>query len=431
MSIECLFETFLNNLAVKNRSDISRRYKEITKVLNREFRNSDSETDNCLQIGSFGRNTAIDGISDLDMLYILPNNVESNYKDEEGPREILTKVKEIILARYPRTDVKVNRCIVSVSYTNFHIEVQPVFEQSDGSFSYPDTYTQNWKITKPREEICELNKIDKLQNGIIKALCKMTRAWKNKSGTAIGGLLIDTLVYNFFNEHNDYANSNYPTVCRDFFYYLSKEEDKQYYLALGSNQRVKVQKPFQKKAKRAYDMSVNALNESDIRKQAQIWRDIFGNYFPKTQDIFSENNYSQLDSTYRNTEEFIEEKYPINIKYNLEIDCKVTQAGFRPDTLSNMLLKKIPLKACKKLRFYIVKNDVTTPYEVRWKVLNRGEEARKRDKIRGQIETDIGHEEKIETTDFKGNHIVECYIIKDSIVVARDFIDVPITTNRI
>ena len=31
---------------------------------------------------------------------------------------------------------------------------------------------------------------------------------------------------------------------------------------------------------------------------------------------------------------------------------------------------------------------------------------------------------------FKRNHVVECYIIKDDVVVARDFIDVPITTNR-
>ena len=40
------------------------------------------------------------------------------------------------------------------------------------------------------------------------------------------------------------------------------------------------------------------------------------------------------------------------------------------------------------------------------------------------------HNVRIEHSDFRGNHVVECYIIKDGVVVARDCIDVPITTNR-
>ena len=84
MSVSYLFQTFLNNLAVKNRSEISKRYNEITKVLNQNFRNSSSETDNCFQIGSFGRNTAIDGISDLDMLYILPDDIKKDLRRKLG-----------------------------------------------------------------------------------------------------------------------------------------------------------------------------------------------------------------------------------------------------------------------------------------------------------------------------------------------------------
>ncbi|MGV4524107.1 nucleotide-binding domain-containing protein [Ornithobacterium rhinotracheale] len=34
---------------------------------------------------------------------------------------------------------------------------------------------------------------------------------------------------------------------------------------------------------------------------------------------------------------------------------------------------------------------------------------------------------KIENTNFKGEHFVECYIIKDNTVVAIDSIDVPIS----
>lgn len=435
MSVSYLFQTFLSNLAVKNRTEISGKYKEITKLLNKEFRGSDSETENCLQIGSFGRDTAIDGISDLDMLYILPDDLYKDYyNDEEGPRKILSKVREVIVARYPKTEIRVNQCIVSVSYTKFHLEVQPVFENDDGNFNYPDTCAQVWKITKPRDEIKALNSTDKAKNGNLKSLCKMLRAWKNKAGVVIGGLLIDTLVYNFLQFHNSYDSAtpnDYPNLLKDFFNFLSKEPDKQYYLALGSNQQVKVKASFQKKAKRAFTMCEKAIAEKTERKQVQIWRDIFGKYFPKSSDVLQEENYSQKGINYDQTEEFIEDKYPVDIQYDLEIDCDVTQNGFRPHKLRYMLLNKLPLRACNDLKFYIVRNNVPKPYKIEWKVLNRGYEAQKRNMIRGQIISDNGHEMKIEHSDFVGNHIVECYIVKDNVIMARDFIDVPITTNRI
>ena len=50
MSLRYFFDTFLNNLTVKNRSEISAKYREITKSLNKGFRNSDSEEDNHFQI---------------------------------------------------------------------------------------------------------------------------------------------------------------------------------------------------------------------------------------------------------------------------------------------------------------------------------------------------------------------------------------------
>ena len=98
---------------------------------------------------------------------------------------------------------------------------------------------------------------------------------------------------------------------------------------------------------------------------------------PRAKDIIKSENYSNLDSIYKQTEEFIEDKYPVDIKYNLEIDCRVTQNGYRPMELRDMLAKHFPLKADKRLEFFIVTNDVDKPYEIKWKVLNRGEEAEK------------------------------------------------------
>lgn len=56
-----------------------------------------------------------------------------------------------------------------------------------------------------------------------------------------------------------------------------------------------------------------------------------------------------------------------------------------------------------------------------------GDEARRRNMIRGQIVSDGGYCTKKETTDFRGDHMVECYVIKNEVVVARAQIEVPIS----
>src|SRR5690606_38239471 len=119
---------------------------------------------NTLQVGSFGRRTGINGISDLDMLYIMPKGKWDTYKDGKQLK-LLQDTKDAIEARYRSTKVKVDRLVVTVTYTDFHVEVQPVFGQDDGSFKYPDTTDGgSWKITKPKEEMEELSSKDSAKN---------------------------------------------------------------------------------------------------------------------------------------------------------------------------------------------------------------------------------------------------------------------------
>jgi hypothetical protein len=245
----------------------------------------------------------------------------------------------------------------------------------------------------------------------------------------MGGLLIDTLAYNFFKSNTYYDEKSfayYDEMCRDFFKFLYDQPKEQTeYGALGSKQRVKVKKSFKRKSKKAYDLAVEAIEtDSDITKHTK-WRDIFGKDFPKYES--EEKEALNVNSSYRNTEQFIESFYPINIRYDLKIDCEIKQNGFRVGLLREYLFKRIKLLPNKSLRFFIEKIEVPAPYIVKWKVTNRGEQAIKRDCIRGQIIDDSGLFERKENTNFKGSHFVECYIIKDSVVVARDMIDVPIS----
>lgn len=424
------FSQFLTNLAISNAGSISGKYQEITATLNKAFRDTESKTANTLQVGSYGRKTGINGISDLDMLYIMPASQWVQYKNG-GHGKLLRATKEAISARYPKTSIKVDRLVVTVTYTSFHVEVQPVFQQSDGSFLYPDTKGEgSWKVTKPVPEINATRNMDTASSGTMRDLCKMTRAWKNKHGVGMGGLVIDTLVHNFLRDNNEYQSytyKNYGELVSDFFQYLYNLPKQDRYHALGSGQHVRLKKHFQRKAKKAFRLASAACEAEGQKNYSSKWKKVFGRPFPSQPDVTkaaSRDIYS-----WRNTEEFIENKYPIDVRYNVTIGCDVKQDGFRPNRLRAMIAKNIPLLPRKKLIFKIEHNDVPAPYSVEWKVLNRGEEAKRRDKIRGQIVKDAGQEQKSEPTWFKGDHVVECYIIKNGVVVATDRIHVPIAAN--
>lgn len=425
MKTSDMFDGMLNNLKVDNNTVIAARRDEIAKALNKEFRSLEKSTSNQLMVGSYGRFTAIRGISDLDMLFYVPSSLWDDYKGENGPTDVLSRTRNAIQARYPNTEVKVDRLVVVVQFQTFKFEVQPVFEQVDGSFMYPDTYSKSWKVTKPRDEIKEISSYDAITNGNLRKLCKMARAWKNKHGVVMGGLLMDTLAYNFFQKTTDYdsaTSASYDLMVRDFFKFLSEEYDRDHYQALGSNQDVKVKKKFQGKAETAYEQCLKAIDAEGKSTANDKWKKVFGKPVPKA-DTTKEAASAYL---YSNTEEFIEDKLPVDIRYSLSIDCTVTQNGFRPDTLRNMLARRSWLRPQKTLDFFITECGVTEPFTIKWKVLNRGDEAERRDEIRGQIINSNSKNHR-ESTKFRGEHYVECYIIKDGVVVARDHIDVPIT----
>ena len=78
------------------------------------------------------------------------------------------------------------------------------------------------------------------------------------------------------------------------------------------------------------------------------------------------------------------------------------------------------------LDFFIKNTNIQKPYKILWKVKNNGILAKKNNCIRGQIfkakDENINHE----TSNFAGDHYVECYVIKNEICIAKDHIDVPI-----
>lgn len=434
MDITQNFANFYNNLAIQNTADISSRYRRITRTLNKKYYGSESEDLHSLQVGSYGRGTAIGETSDLDMIYILPPEVFSRFNSYtyNGQSALLQEVKNEILKTYSQTVVGADGQVIVIKFADVKIEIVPAFENNDGSFKFPDSNDGgSWKTTNPRPEITAINDLNGKRGKNLKPLAKMVRAWKNANGASMSGLLIDTMVYNFFLDNNDFNQdsfSRYHFLVRDFFKFLSEQnKDQAYWYSPGSNQKVDRKGQFVAKAKKAYNLVLEAIQKNENETVWKIWKKVFGRNFPSSRSTTESASFSE--SSFPKTEEFIENQFPVDIRNDLQIDCEVSQDGFLKRSLRAFLASRIPLLQNRKLRFFISECDLKPPFQVKWKVRNVGYEAEKRNQIRGQILNDLGSKERIERTSFYGPHFVECYVIKDGICVARDMIDVPIDNH--
>lgn len=411
---------------------------EIAKKLNKHFYELDSDSLSHMYIvGSVGRKTAIKDSSDLDILFDLPKEVYDKYNKykSNGQSALLQDIKAVVAERYSRTDISGNGQVVVIAFDKYTVELVPGFQNEDRTFTYPDTHNGgSWKITNPISEQEECKKCNDSSNGIFYDICHMIRSWKNTIGLSMGGLLIDTLVYECFLENDNFSDCEYKDylsiITSVFEYFKNQKKDRSYWFAVGSNQKVYNSNDgaFVSKAKEAYERLCDA-NESGEDIDDTL-TDLLGIDFSATvQTVNKSAEYILADKYTRirgsETEQFINELFPVDIRYSLKIDCWVTQDGFLSRFLSTILREKKWLGRKKQLDFRIMNTNCPAPYSIYWKIRNVGEEAKKRNMIRGEIRCTNNTHQK-EHTDFCGPHFVECYLVKNNVCVAKARIDVPI-----
>lgn len=179
-----------------------------------------------------------------------------------------------------------------------------------------------------------------------------------------------------------------------------------------------------------------ALDEPDKDRSLALWRDIFGDAFDKSVAPEAASEVASLSGSGLVTksavraarapgEEFIEERgYILRPTYTARIDATVRELnGFRPGTPLRRLRRATRQM---KVGFALV-TDCPEPYELIWKVRNTGPEAeRVPGGLRGKLLDDDGSRRRTETTQYRGKHYVEAYVVKDGLVVATDHHDVDI-----
>ena len=292
MGLADWFRTFCANIQVQDGGTISSRYRTITHRLNADFWNTESYTSHSLYVGSYGRKTAIQGFSDLDMIFQLPSYLYTQYDNYlgNGQSALLQAVRKSLQKTYSSTNIGADGQVIQIGFADgITFEIVPAFENKGGDFTFPDARNGGrWRTTNPRPEIEAIRTRNKACNNNLVPLCRMMRAWKSKWQVPIGGLLIDTLAYQFIDTWKYKSKSflYYDYMCRDFFSFMADQDKEQlYWKAPGSGQYVYGKGLFQWKARRCYNIALKAIEyeTSDPKMNwsaKQKWREIFGSAFP-------------------------------------------------------------------------------------------------------------------------------------------------------
>ena len=427
------FQAFFDSIKLDSLDEYQDTIDSIDQKLCSAYYEQDDTSDHGIVVGSVGRGTAVSGTSDLDMLFVLPPSMFRKFDsyDSNGQSALLQEVRRTLKERYPKTDIKGDGQAVVVKFTNrrFTIDLVPAFARDDGSFWYPDSNGGgSWKKTDPLPEQRSCEALIKSTGGVARSLCNALRVWKNNVGFHFKGLLIDTLVGKYFESVDELPDDPYDRFI-SLFELLSREDgEKAYWHAIGSNQLIynDDQGAFVSKAASAAALLRDA--GSDAARERALTT-LFGKAFS---DCIADGLVEEQERAWArkygadDKEMFIENMFAVEISHSMSIDCEVTQDGFRPRILREMLTRNYPLLRGKSLRFYVTGKSLPKGCCFFWKVRNCGEVAYSRSCLRGRIVEGDQSGTWHEHTDFRGPHYVECYAVKDGVCIARSRIDVPI-----
>jgi regulator of replication initiation timing len=267
---------------------------------------------------------------------------------------------------------------------------------------------------------------------LIKMFSKSRDSWKNMPGGLIQSVLSDEQLqtYSRIDERFYYT----ATAIRDRL--LSDKDvynpvDSTKSLKLVSKDNIKMTNLYNRLNDKLSKLSILFEDDCTYNQAIGAWEEFFNhNYWTEQlqenqMDISKSYSSNTTYIDYEETEEYIQYLFPISLKFQLELDCKVTnKSGQTVGWLNTMLRKRELLLPNHNLEF-IAQTNTLHPFEVYWKVKNRGEKAEFENCVRGQIiRTDrLRHNEP---ASFKGDHYVECYIVKNGLCVAQKRIPVPI-----
>lgn len=276
------FQQFKANLEISSlqESTTSTRQQNVREAVANDFAVLDT-----FLTGSYRRNTMIAPLksADIDVFAVL----DPKYYATQNQHSLLISIMTTLKKRYPSTPrIKPDGQAVTITFTDFEVDVVPGFYRTGGGFLIPDANLKRWIETDPKRHVELWSQSNKFHNGALVPLIKMIKCWNRANGDLLRSFHLEVLVRNVL---EGITITDYPSGARwvfdkmrgkvwfkvadpagysdDVASYLTKPEADKIIAALD----------------RAFRKAVSAESNASYgygRSAMEGWREIFGDYFP-------------------------------------------------------------------------------------------------------------------------------------------------------
>jgi len=161
--------------------------------------------------GSYRRSTMIAPLkeADVDVFVVL----DPKYYQQNGQASLLDKTKSTLRKRYTTPDISRNGQAVTITFTDFKVDVIPAFYRQGGGYLIPDSQLGRWIATDPKRHTEIWTTANKAHNGDLIPLIKMLKGW-NRSRDVMRSFHLEVLALSVL---DGVTISDFPSGVRFVF----------------------------------------------------------------------------------------------------------------------------------------------------------------------------------------------------------------------
>ncbi|MEY9812143.1 CBASS oligonucleotide cyclase [Streptomyces albogriseolus] len=280
-TVAALFADFRSRLELTDvqASTVANRHKNVRAAVSRHL-----EVENDFLTGSYARHTLVSPLkqADVDIFTVLNPKYHAR-----GASAVLDMTRNALLKTYTTPKVSRNGQAITITFTDFMVDVVPAFNRKGGGFLIPAGGLGKFISTDPKVHEAYSSKQNANHGGDLVPVIKMIKAWNRSINRHFRSFHLEVLAWQLFQNvtiSNDWSAVRFffdkalPTIRRevadpagygtDVAYYLRTEEQ---FSAAESRLKTALGR-----ARRAEEY----LRLDNIPKAIDQWRLLFGDYFP-------------------------------------------------------------------------------------------------------------------------------------------------------
>jgi len=282
-TIPIAFSKLLDNLQITDLQDatVTIRQQNIRDAVAKELTVLTS-----FVTGSYRRNTLLAPLAkaDIDIFVIL----DPKYYATDGYANLIDRVKRVMKATYPNTpEISRNGQAVTVSFTDFRVDVVPAFHRQGGGYLIPDCVMKRWISTDPTRHVAIWNDANIAHRAQLVPVLKMIKQWNRAHSALLRSFHLETLVVQILTNVNI---SDMPSAARYVFdkareatrYVVSDPAGYSGDIAAYLDTTEKISEVV-KRFETAYTQAAEAERlaaSNQIQQAFAKWRTVFGDPFP-------------------------------------------------------------------------------------------------------------------------------------------------------